>query len=87
MLRAYTPWPGLYGSLEGERIKILSALPGLPSDRKPGTLFQDKGLLLVACGDGMSLELRSVQRGGGRPVTGPEFARGWKALPAQFSQP
>ena len=83
-LRAFTPWPGLYSFLDGERVKILEARvrPGR-LEGPPGTLSLEGGELLVAAGGGTGLALARLQRAGRRPVTGPEFARS-SSLPARF---
>jgi len=92
-LRAYTPWPGLFTTLGGERIKILEAEPwrgesgpsGSPghTDLPPGTLFRDGGELLVAAGGGSMLRILRLQRAGRGPVGGVQFAAGAR-LPARF---
>ncbi|MDW3204886.1 MAG: methionyl-tRNA formyltransferase [Alphaproteobacteria bacterium] len=73
-VRALTPWPGCYFNHGGERIKLLSALPGMPDrNAAPGTVLNDEGL--IACGTG-GLRLRRVQRPGRSPVSGADFLRG-----------
>ena len=83
-LRAFTPWPGLYTFLGGERVKILAARP-VPSDApsEPGTVSFEGGELRVAAGGGTTLVLERLQRAGRTPVTGAEFARS-AALPVRF---
>lgn len=76
-IRAFTPWPGA-------RIGTLRVLELLPADRPiegpgrvdPGTVLATKPLV-VACGDGTdAVELVSVQRDGGRPQPGSNWANG-----------
>ena len=84
-LRAFTPWPGLYTFLGGERVKILrarEARPGAP--RPPGTLWREEGDALAAAGAGTALVLEDVQRAGGKAVAGSDFVNGLPALPARF---
>jgi methionyl-tRNA formyltransferase len=85
-LRAYTPWPGLFTTLGGERIKILEAEPhaspaGAP--HAPGTLYVDSGVLLAAAGNGTALRILRLQRAGRGAVTGEQFAAGAR-LPARL---
>jgi methionyl-tRNA formyltransferase len=75
-LRAFTPWPGLYTFLGGERVKILDAHPlGASSSLEAGTVAFENGRLLVGAGHGSALVLERLQRAGRTPVTGAEFAR------------
>ena len=74
LIRAFSPWPGSWFEVKGERIKILSAqvenINGVP-----GTVMDDK--LTISCGvDG--LRLNTVQRAGKSPMTVAEFLRGFK---------
>jgi methionyl-tRNA formyltransferase len=83
-LRAYTPWPGLFTFLGGERVKILEADAGRgPADGDPGTFRLHDGRLVAAAGGGTSLVLERLQRAGRNPVTGAEFARA-VSLPGRF---
>ena len=83
-LRAFTPWPGLYTFLGGERVKILEASPSPgPSDEPPGAFALAQGRLVAAAGSGTSLAIERLQRAGRRPVTAAEFARA-VALPGRF---
>ncbi len=83
-LRAFTPWPGLYTFLEGERVKILEARPGPPvGDAVPGAFDLASGELVVAAGGRSALAVRRLQRAGRRAVTGAEFARAAR-LPGRF---
>jgi methionyl-tRNA formyltransferase len=86
-LRAFTPWPGLYTFLEGERVKILEAGESDASpDAPPGTLALLGGELVAAAGGGTALRIDRLQRAGRNPVAGPEFARAAR-LPARFGRP
>ena len=85
-LRAFTPWPGLYGILAGERVKLIEIEPAAPAEREsePGTVRAEDGWPVVAAGQGSALVLRKVQRAGRKPVTGREFLDGLPNLPARF---
>ena len=83
-LRAFTPWPGLYSFLEGERVKILEADErGTSAEASPGTLALEDGDLVVAAGGGSALRVGRLQRAGRNPVSGAEFARAAR-FPARF---
>jgi methionyl-tRNA formyltransferase len=85
-LRAFTPWPGLYAVLGGERVKLLELEPAgmIVSAREPGMIWEEWGEPMVVAGGGTALVLRTVQRAGRRPVTGSEFLRGLPHRPARF---
>ncbi|MGF1631553.1 MAG: methionyl-tRNA formyltransferase [Kiloniellaceae bacterium] len=79
-VRAFTPWPGAYFEVEGERtrerLKVLAAEPR-PESGAPGTVLDGKAT--VACGAG-ALRLLKVQRAGKAPMAIEAFLRGF-ALP------
>lgn len=73
LIRAFTPWPGSWFEVKGERIKILSASIE-HVDAPPGTVMDDK--LIISCGAG-GLKLETLQRAGKNPMTADEFLRGF----------
>src|SRR5262249_29771478 len=77
-LRAFTPWPGVFTFVPGDRLKVLEARPGPPTSLAPGTVWRDGDRVRSAAGGGTSLELLRLQRSGRRPVSAAEFA---KSLP------
>ena len=85
-LRAFTPWPGLYANLGGERVKLLELEPAgdVISARAPGMIWEELGEPLVMAGKGTAVVLKTVQRAGRRPVTGAEFLRGIPFRPPRF---
>lgn len=83
-LRAFTPWPGLHTFLDGERVKLLEAEVGPATGREPGTLWRAGDRTLAAAGEGSSLALVRLQRAGRDAVSGAEFLRGLRELPARF---
>ena len=85
-LRAYTPWPGLHSSINGERVKLLEVAVAGGGDpgAAPGTIRDAGGEATVAAGDGTALVLKKVQREGRKATTGSEFLRGLPARPARF---
>jgi methionyl-tRNA formyltransferase len=79
MLRAYTPWPGVFTSLGGERVKILEAREdGAANAGAPGTIAADDHGISVVSGGGTSLVVDRLQREGRKPVSGAEFLRGMR---------
>lgn len=82
-VRAMTPWPGAFTSLDGKQLKILKSRAGMQLDRmlRPaGQLFLQRGKeLLVACHGGV-LELLEVQLEGKKATAAADFARGHAAL-------
>lgn len=83
--RAFTPWPGLYGVVNGERVKLLDIEPvGTREVAAPGELREIDGWPVVAAGQGSSVLLRKVQRPGRTPVTGREFLAGLQPRPKSF---
>jgi methionyl-tRNA formyltransferase len=85
-LRAFTPWPGLYAVLGGERVKLLELEPAgmILSAREPGMIWEEWGKPMVVAGGGTALILKTVQRAGRRPVSGSEFLRGIPFRPVRF---
>jgi methionyl-tRNA formyltransferase len=83
-LRALTPWPGLYTFAHGGRLKILEAEAGPATEREPGSFWREADRFLAAAGAGSSLLLRRVQRAGGRPVEGDEFANSLRETAGRF---
>lgn len=74
--RAYTPWPGVFTSLESERVKLDCLRIGGGAPGPPGRAsFVAEGLE-IACGQGTSLVAAEVQREGKRKMTAAEFSRG-----------
>lgn len=87
-LRAFTPWPGLYTFLDGERVKLLAADVGepLPATPAPGELARAGDLAVVGAGGGTALVLRRIQRESRTPVSAAEFLRGLSKLPAHLGR-
>jgi methionyl-tRNA formyltransferase len=80
MLRAYTPWPGVFSEWQGQRLKIVRASAGkqavMPGAYRAGQVAQFAPERIgVATGDGL-LELHEVQLAGKRAVAIDEFVRG-----------
>ncbi|CAP56071.1 methionyl-tRNA formyltransferase [Gluconacetobacter diazotrophicus] len=73
-VRALTPWPGTFTTLDGTVLKIGAATPiDGPRDAVPGTVLDDR--LTVACGQG-TLRLTRIQRPGRGMMEADAFLRG-----------
>ena len=68
-IRAFTPWPGVYTTLLGDRFRILQAtpMPDWRGDAPPGTIVALADGCAVATGTG-ALRLERVQLAGKRPM-------------------
>lgn len=90
MVRAFDPAPGAATALRGEGIKIWSAEPGAGSSlAEPGTVI-DVGAdgVVVACGDGTTLNIRQLQRAGGKRLSVREFLQGFPVgIGERFTMP
>jgi methionyl-tRNA formyltransferase len=77
-LRAFTPWPGLFFSLEKRQIKILDA--GVSSKEHDGQAGQilalDAHSLQVACGSGTILEIITIRPEGKKAMSPWQFSLG-----------
>ncbi len=80
LVRALTPWPGVWFEFKGERIKIFeTTLIRDNSTQAPGTVIDDQ--LTVACGDG-AIRINALQRPGKKRARAEEVLRGFKIQPA-----
>jgi methionyl-tRNA formyltransferase len=79
-LRAFTPWPGAFTTLEGQLLKVHAVEVGAGKGA-PGTLLRaEPSALEVACGEG-SLLLRELQPEGKRRMGAAEFLASRKLQP------
>ncbi|HEY7112899.1 MAG TPA: methionyl-tRNA formyltransferase [Thermoanaerobaculia bacterium] len=86
-LLAFTPWPGLFTFLGGERVKLLAAdVAEAPASLAPGELARAGDRAVVGAGGGSGLVLRRVQREGRNPVSAAEFLRGLPELPVRLGR-
>jgi methionyl-tRNA formyltransferase len=82
-VRALNPWPGTVTQFRGGLCRILKSKIGRPLEesKPPGSILASKGLVAVACGDGVGLELIEVQLPGRKPVSGRDFVNGMRIQP------
>lgn len=77
MIRAYTPWPGAWTTIDGKRLKVIAAriYDGQNMD-VCGTIWKTENGELAAATKTSGLALVTVQSEGGKVMTGEDFARG-----------
>ena len=81
-IRAFNPFPGAFGLLEGNPLKIWQARPA-PGSGAPGRILAiSDGGLLIACGEG-ALEVMEVQKAGGRRLPISAFLAGHALKPGE----
>ena len=73
-IRAFNPRPGAHTSWRGARFKIHTARP-VTGRLDPGRIEAGRRAVRVGCGSGC-VELRSVQPGGSKVMSGIDWARG-----------
>lgn len=74
-VRAFTPWPGCYGFLRGQRLNIWRAI-AVNRAMAPGVITIEGRKLFAGCGEG-SLELLEVQLEGKKRMETPVFLNGF----------
>ncbi len=81
-VRAFTPWPGAFFEVGGERIKVLAAeaVQGPEAGSAPGTVLVRP--LRVVCGAG-AMRLVRVQRAGRAAMAEAAFLRGFRLAPGR----
>jgi len=82
MARAYTPWPGIFATYKGTRLRILRAraLPDWQGDDPPGTVIAlPDGQIAVATALG-ALALEEIQLAGKKAMPAEVFSRGQRAF-------
>jgi methionyl-tRNA formyltransferase len=79
-VRGFLPWPGGYTSLRGQLLHIWKARPASGAAGEPGTLLPTQGRLLVACGEGSSLEVLELQLEGRKRLAATAFLSGQRLL-------
>ena len=72
IIRAFSPYPGAWFIVSGERIRVLEAEP-VNAVAPPGIVLDP---LIIACGSG-AIKINSLQREGRKPMTTEMFLRGF----------
>jgi len=75
-VRGYYSWPCAYFFRNGKRIKIISCRLGDNTNKTPGTVIGNTDELVVACGEGTSIRLVTLQPEGSKPMTAKQMLNG-----------
>ena len=78
--RGYYSWPCAYFFLDGKRIKVIKAALGGKTDKAAGTVVGNNGVLSIACGDGYSLDILTLQAEGSKMMDAKQYLCG-KQIP------
>lgn len=78
MIRALTPWPGVYFEHNGECVHVLEVEVVHGFNAEPGTILSSE--LIVQCAEG-AIWLRRVQRPGRKPTSGKDYMNGLRLRP------
>ncbi len=79
-VRGYYSWPCAYFFLSGKRVKVLESRVGGKTAASGGQFLVREDILEIACGDGNTLRLITVQPEGSRAMTATEWLRGHAEL-------
>lgn len=81
-VRAFNPWPATVAKFRGSVCKVLKTKIGaVASSSSPGLILLSKGKLAVSCGDGITLEILSIQPENRKAISGADFANGARIQP------
>lgn len=75
-VRGYYSWPCAFFFLGGKRIKVIKCLVGNPTAKEPGTVTENTNELVIACKDGKTVRLVTVQPEGSKPMTAKQMLCG-----------
>lgn len=78
MLRAYYPWPGVFFTLEGEKIQLIQAKIYTTQSEIPTTEKKSHKGLYARCADSTFLKLEKIKRAGKKVQTDNEFLNGYR---------
>lgn len=76
-IRGYYSWPCAFCFIEGKRVKIISAKV-VKGSGEAGTVIDNNGKLVIACGDNSALELITVQPEGSKVMLASQMLCGTK---------
>lgn len=83
-IRAFNPFPGAYGLVDGVAVKIWQAEPVAGKGEPGQVLAADAQGIVVACGEG-ALRLNELQKPGGKRLAATEFLKGFPLAGKRFS--
>ena len=76
-IRGYYSWPCAFCFIEGKRVKVISANV-VNGSGEAGTVIDNNGKLVIACGDNSALELTTVQAEGSKVMSASQMLCGTK---------
>ncbi len=77
LVRGMAPWPVAFTVHNGKKMKIFTTeLIGEKTTLSAGKFKEDKNRILVACGDGNLIEVKSLQLEGGKRLEAKQFLAG-----------
>lgn len=76
-IRGLYGWPCATAQLDGKAVKIHESRIAEFKSSAPGEILEKEKRLVIACGDGGSLEILKIQPESKKAMTGAEFARGY----------
>ncbi len=85
-VRGLNPWPSATVSLAGQTLKVHEAEVVGECGGQPGEVTAPRQLI-VCCGDGRALRLKSVQPAGARPMSDEAYLRGHPLPPGSRVEP
>ena len=77
-IRGLSPWPVATATLNGKKLKLHSSVIGGKTNLAPGTVVSTDGVISVACGDGICVDILSVQAEGKKRMSSKDFLLGHK---------
>ena len=77
-IRGLSPWPVATATLNGKKLKLHSSVIGGKTTLAPGTVVSTDGVISVACGDGICVDILSVQAEGKKRMSSKDFLLGHK---------
>ncbi|MCQ2440333.1 MAG: methionyl-tRNA formyltransferase [Clostridia bacterium] len=77
-VRGFYSWPCAFFFIEGKRVKVIESRVSQNTDKKCGTVINNDGTLIIACGNSTSLELIKVQPEGSKAMSVSQWLCGHK---------
>lgn len=77
-IRGLSPWPVATATLNCKKLKLHSSVIGGKTNLAPGTVVSTDGVISVACGDGICVDILSVQAEGKKRMSSKDFLLGHK---------
>ena len=81
-IRAFDPFPGATATLDGNVVKLWSAIAEEGSSMPGTVLSANGGGVVIACGEG-ALRVTELQKPGGKRLPAADFLRGFTVTPGQ----